>query len=37
MESRIKEKNQIRYVAYTRAKENLFIVYERKDDEDQNE
>jgi len=29
LESRIKEKNQIRYVAYTRAKENLFIVYEK--------
>ena len=28
LENRIKEKNQIRYVAYTRAKENLFIVYE---------
>ena len=23
-----KEKNQIRYVSYTRAKQNLFIVYE---------
>jgi hypothetical protein len=30
MESRIKEKNQIRYVSYTRAKENLYIVYERR-------
>ena len=28
LEDRKKEKNQIRYVAYTRAKENLFIVYE---------
>ena len=28
LEERTKEKNQIRYVAYTRAKENLFIVYE---------
>ena len=28
-EIRIKEKNQIRYVAYTRAKKNLFIVYEK--------
>jgi exodeoxyribonuclease-5 len=25
LESRIKEKNQLRYVAYTRAKNNLFI------------
>ena len=30
LESRIKEKNQIRYVSYTRAKQNLFIVYEAK-------
>jgi hypothetical protein len=28
LENRIKEKNQIRYVSYTRAKENLFIIYE---------
>lgn len=28
LEDRIKEKNQIRYVAYTRAKTNLFLVYE---------
>jgi len=28
LESRVKEKNQLRYVAYTRAKENLFIVCE---------
>lgn len=30
LEDRTKEKNQIRYVAYTRAKENLFIVYENE-------
>ena len=29
LENRIKEKNQIRYVAYTRAKDNLLIVYEK--------
>jgi ATP-dependent exoDNAse (exonuclease V) alpha subunit len=29
MESRIKEKNQLRYVAYTRAKHNLFIIYDK--------
>jgi superfamily I DNA/RNA helicase len=28
LESRIKEKNQLRYVAYTRAKTNLYIVYD---------
>jgi len=30
LESRIQEKNQLRYVAYTRAKNNLFIIYETK-------
>ena len=28
-EDRTKEKNQIRYVSYTRAKDNLFVVYEQ--------
>ena len=28
LESRVKEKNQIRYVSYTRAKKNLFMIYE---------
>lgn len=31
LESRIKEKNQLRYVAYTRAKTQLYIVYEKKE------
>jgi hypothetical protein len=30
LESRVKEKNQIRYVSYTRAKDNLFLVYNEK-------
>jgi hypothetical protein len=30
LESRVKEKNQIRYVSYTRAKDNLFLVYDEK-------
>jgi energy-coupling factor transporter ATP-binding protein EcfA2 len=28
LESRVKEKNQLRYVAYTRSKTNLYIIYE---------
>lgn len=35
METRIKEKNQIRYVSYTRARENLFIVYEKEQEEEE--
>ena len=33
LESRTQEKNQLRYVAYTRAKTNLFIIYEMKNRE----
>jgi superfamily I DNA/RNA helicase len=28
MESRIKEKNQLRYVAFTRARKNLYVLCE---------
>ena len=34
LESRIKEKNQLRYVAYTRAKTNLYIVYDDTQEDD---
>lgn len=30
LESRVKEKNQLRYVSYTRAKNNLFVIYEKE-------
>lgn len=33
LETRVKEKNQLRYVAYTRAKSNLYLIYQDKDKE----
>jgi len=36
LETRVKEKNQLRYVAYTRAKTGLYIIYQ-EDEEDKPE